>query len=449
MRPKTFTSLSVLLLFAVITVPTVRSQGNNKTKKAEATASALEQTSKEVAKADWSKSEPPRDGEEWFARGYQMHNSDRFEEAIEAFKRAADLGHRKATAMYNIACGYSLLNDKENALVWLQQALDNGFEGADYLWDDSDLDPLRSDSRFKQILASVPRNDEAERKNAKRYGSADRLEQANLDYARLQSDASATGEDWARVGMSLLMLRDLDRSIIALKRAIAGTPDYEASSAMYNLACAYSLQGNRELGVEWLAKSVNAGFDGPEKLRNDPDIKRLRTDSRFASIDKLSNTLSLSQFNEASLNDKRDLPVRHWTNYSKERWAPAITLYESFLKDEPNNGRAWFNLGYALHFSREHTRANSAFERAISLGYHEPVATYNIACGYAMLNQKDPAFEWLDRAFKAGFDANGTLQEDDDLNNLRSDPRFRRFAEASAHSKKERSLKEKRERSEW
>lgn len=447
MRTKTFTSLSLLLLFAVITVPTIRSQGS-KTKKSESVSSVQEQASKEVAKADSSQSEPPRDGEEWFARGYQMHNSDRYEEAIEAFKRAADLGHRKATAMYNIACGYSLLNDKENALDWLQQALDNGFEGASYLWDDSDLDPLRTDSRFKKIMASVPRNDDDEHRNSKRYGNADRVERANLDYARVQSDASATGEDWARVGMSLLMLRDFDRSITALNRAIAA-PDYEASSAMYNLACAYSLQGNRDAGIEWLAKSVNAGFDGPEKLRNDPDIRNLRTDARFAPIEKLSNTLSLSQFNKVESNDKRDFPVSHWTNYSKERWAPAITLYDSFLKNEPNSGRAWFNLGYALHFSREHTRAISAFERAISLGYHKPVATYNIACAYAMLNQKDVAFEWLDRAFKVGFDSYGTLQGDDDLKNLRSDPRFRRFAEASAHSKKQRSAKEKMERSEW
>jgi tetratricopeptide (TPR) repeat protein len=298
-------------------------------------------------------------------------------------------------------------------------------------------------------LASVPRNEDAEQRNSKRYGNADRLERANLDYARLQSDASATGNDWASVGMSLLMLRELDRSIIALQRAIAATPDYEASSAMYNLACAYSLQGNRDAGIEWLAKSVNEGFDSPGKLRNDPDIKNLRSDSRFAPIEKLSNTLSLSQFNEVEFNDKRDLPIRHQINYSKERWAPAITLYESFLKNEPNSGRGWFNLGYALHFSREHTRAISAFEHAISLGYHKPVATYNIACGYAMLNQKDAAFDWLDRAFKAGFDANGLLHGDDDLDNLRSDPRFRRFAEASAHSKKERRAKEKMERSEW
>jgi tetratricopeptide (TPR) repeat protein len=424
-------------LFSVISAPTIRSQ-NDKAKKSESLVSDQERTSKEVAKDEWSQKEPPRDGEEWFARGYQMHNSDRYPEAIEAFKRAADLGYRKGTAMYNIACGYSLLNDKENALVWLQRSLDNDFDGAGYLTGDSDLDPLRTDARFKKIMASVPRDESEEHRNSKHAIKTDRLEQANLDFTRLQGEASATGEEWAKVGMSLLMLRELDRSIVALNRAVTA-PDYDSSSAMYNLACAYSLRGNRDAGIQWLEKSVNAGFDGPEKLRYDPDIQNLRTDPRFSAIDKLSNTLSLSQFAQKEFNDMRDLPVQHRTNYSKERWAPAIVLYEAFVKGEPNSGRAWFNLGYALHYSREHTKAIAAFEHALTLGYHTPVAAYNIACGYAMLNQKDEAFEWLDRAFKAGFDSDGMFRGDQDLDNLRSDPRFQRFSETSAHSKKMRS----------
>src|SRR6185295_3923765 len=130
-------------------------------------------------------------------------------------------------------CGYSLLNDKENALVWLQRALDNGFEAGDSLADDSDLDPLRTDPRFKKILASVPVNEDQEHRNAKRKGKPDRLEQANLDFARLDAEASRDGQEWAKAGMNLLMLRELDRSIIALNRAVAA-PDYESSSAMYN-----------------------------------------------------------------------------------------------------------------------------------------------------------------------------------------------------------------------
>lgn len=440
MRTRTFITLALLLLFSVISVPTIRSQANDKAKKRESFVADKEQTKKEEKKDEWSQKEPPRDGEEWFARGYQMHSSDRYPEAIEAFKHAADLGYRKATAMYNIACGYSLLNEKENALVWLQQALDNGFDGTGYLRDDSDLDPVRTDPRFQKIMASLPNDSDDRRfRNAKGYAKPDRLEQANLDFTRLEAEASQNGEEWAKVGMNLLMLRELDRSVIALNRAVTA-PDYEGSSAMYNLACAYSLQGNRDAGIQWLEKSINAGFDSPQILQNDPDIRNLRTDPRFSAINKLSNTLSLSQFNEIEFNDQRDGPVRHRTNYSKERWAPAIVLYESFLKSEPNNGRAWFNLGYALHYSREHTKAIGAFEHALAIGFHKPISSYNIACAYSMLNQRDLAFEWLDRAFKAGFDSKGNLSWDSDLDNLRSDPRFQRFIDNANHNIKRPSV---------
>ena len=431
MHTRTFTTLALLFLFLLVSATETRSQGKAK-KSGESLVSQNEQGTKDD---QWNQKESSRDGAEWFGRGYALHYSAQYQEAIKAFMRAVALDYRPATAMYNIACGYSLLNDKENALIWLQRALENGFDSSELVAEDSDLDPLRTDSRFQKIMAGVRNNDERQNyRNAKRDAKLDRLEQANLTFARLQREASHDGEEWAKVGVSLLFLRELDRSVVALKNAVTYLGD-EGSSAMYNLACAYALQGNREAGIEWLEKSVNAGFDNPEKFRNDPDINNLRPDPRFSAIDKLSNTLTLSQFKEKrdSFRNSQDF------NYSKERWAPAIVLYESFLKTEPNNGRGWFNLGYALHFSREHTKAVEAFKDAIELGYQKPNSNYNIACGYAMLNQKDLAFEWLDRALKAGFDSGGDLSWDHDLDSLRSDPRFRRFIESANYNAKMRS----------
>jgi hypothetical protein len=50
---------------------------------------------------------------------------------------------------------------------------------------------------------------------------------------------------------------------------------------------------------------------------------------------------------------------------------------------------------------------------------------YNLACAYSLLDRKDEAFNWLFKALDAGFDGNGNLRGDDDLDNLRGDPRFR------------------------
>lgn len=431
MTTRTLTKLGLLLLVSVICVPGSKLQTNAQSKDSRKALASDKERSKTDKKEDWSQKEPSTGGE-WFGRAYQLHSADRYPEAIEAFKHAIDLGYRKETAMYNIACGYSLLNDKDSAINWLQRAVEGGFDDGARMASDSDLDPLRSDQRFKTLLTKV--TDAGMPTVSSKGSTRDRLQEANVEYVHLGREESKDGQAWADVGMRLLLLRDLDRSIIALNKAVTQL-DSQGSKPMYNLACAYSLKGDRDAGIYWLEQSVNAGFDGPDKLQNDPDIASLRADSRFPRIEKLSNTLSLSQFYNHDI-DHSD------SNYSKERWAPAIELYGSFVKTEPDNGRAWFNLGYALHYSHEHARAIEAFQRALALGYHKPISSYNVACAYAMLNQKDQAFEWLDRALKEGFTSYGNLSGDRDLEGLRSDPRFKRFAERGSYSTKARPVRE-------
>ena len=420
MTAKKLAGFISLFLFCVVTTPTVKSQ------------SVAASQNKDQAVAQLTKEEPPRDGEEWYARAYKLHNSDRHPEAIESFKHAIALGYRKATSMYNIACAYALINDKDNALAWLQRAIDAGFEQWDNLASDSDLDPLRTDPRFKKLRESLPKGDLYVR-DEQGYGKRDRLSQANYDYARLEREASQSGEDWARVGARMLMLRDFERAQVALLKGVAYLGG-GAENAMYNLACSYSIKGDRQLGLDWLEKAINAGFDDSTKLVADPDIENLRGEPRFKKIQELSRTLSLSQFNDNDSND---------SNYSKRRWAPAVKLYETFVREHPNSGRAWFDLAYALHYSSEHARAVEGFERAVQLGYRTPTSMYNVACAQAMLNHRDAAFEWLDKAVAADFDVSGYVADDEDLQNLRSDPRFKRFLEMANEKDKNKQRKDK------
>jgi tetratricopeptide (TPR) repeat protein len=365
-----------------------------------------------------------RDGQYWFNRGYELHQSDRYQQAIEAFAHSIDLGYRQATAMYNIACGFALLNDKENALTWLERALSLGFDRTDLLRDDSDLDLLRSDARFQQFLRKVSfaKNESKssnEGKSSKDDGhkNSDRFQEAISNFEQLRRESSDDGKQWYKVGSQLIRMRDFDRAVYALTQAVDHLR-YSNGSAMYNLACAYALKGDRTVALEWLERAINAGYDDTDHLQNDSDLASLRTEPRFKQVEKLSRDLSLSGFNKDSLNG---------LNYSKQRWEPAIEHFESFLRGAPDSGRGWFNLGFALHYSSEHARAIEAFKRAIQLGYRNPTAMYNIACGYAMMNRRDEAFEWLDKSVEAGFEVGGYVYGDRDLDNLRADSRFKRF----------------------
>lgn len=370
-----------------------------------------------------------KDGAYWFGRGYELHQADKYVEAIEAFSHSIALGYRQATAMYNVACGFALLDDKENALFWLERSFAVGFDQPDLLRSDSDLDVLRSDARFKELVQRAAFT-KTEGKSSKENAERDRLQEAIKSFEELKREGSNDGNEWYRVGSRFIRFRDFDRATFALKQAVDHL-EYRGGSAMYNLACAYSLKGDRQLGLDWLEKSIKAGFDDSTKLEADPDLANLRVDPRFKKIQELGRILSLSQFNDKESHD---------TNYSKKRWAPAIKLYESFLREQPNNGHAWFNFAYALHYSSEHARAVEGFERAAQLGYRKPTSMYNVACAHAMLNHRDAAFEWLEKALAADFEIGNYVEDDTDLDSLRSDPRFKKFLDIARDQNKDKDV---------
>ena len=55
----------------------------------------------------------PEKGRAWFNLGFASLAGDRPEAAAEAFQKAFDLGYRKPTTQYNIACSYARADQKE------------------------------------------------------------------------------------------------------------------------------------------------------------------------------------------------------------------------------------------------------------------------------------------------------------------------------------------------
>ena len=108
----------------------------------------------------------------------------------------------------------------------------------------------------------------------------------------------------------------------------------------------------------------------------------------------------------------------------------------------PRSGRALFNLGYAALASDQTERAVRAYQKAYDLGFRQATSAYNLACSYSRANQKDLAFEWLERAMEMNEHLVGHLISDPDLDNLRDDPRFPAMDELKR--KHEEFLKQKK-----
>jgi beta-lactamase regulating signal transducer with metallopeptidase domain/Tfp pilus assembly protein PilF len=354
---------------------------------------------------------PPRDGSDWYDRGMRLHHREKYAEAIAAFEKSIEDGYNEDAASYNIACGYALLGEPDKAFEWLRRAMDEGFDLAAYIGHDDDLDGLRSDPRFSEFkkLARAQKADEHK----------DEARAATARYERLVAKAPKSGEPFFDIGRELLDADQYDLSAKAFQAS--ADRGYRVSTSLYNEACALSRDAKTDQAIDLLRRALDAGFDQPELFETDGDLDNVRSDARFAALEKEARDLALPGYGNGPWN---------WGSRSnRARWREASKRFEAYTEKHPQNGRAWYSLGYSRLAGDRPEDAAAAFHKALELGYRKPETMYNLACSYARLEQKDAAFEWLFKALDAGFDETWTLRHDDDLDNLRGDGRYRKAVE--------------------
>lgn len=348
----------------------------------------------------------PRHAEGWYDRAYDLYKDEQYAAAAVAFRRAGDEGHRPATSYYNAACSHALLGDATKALAELDRAIDAGWDDFEHIAEDSDLDPIRSDPRFRSMLESRLADVSTRRERE----VMEKIEQ--LRAGREEDD------EWFDAGLDLLRLRKLDASIEAFQRSIAANE--KVSTSMYNIACAYSLRNDARNGMAWLEKAIENGFTGHDKLEVDPDLAFLRTQPGFP----------------AAVQRVKDLDLRGCCNgpmrFLIDNWKQSAEHHRAMVRKYPDSGRAHFNLGFAALQARDFATAHDAFRGAIERHYRVATSSYNVACAHALQGNRDAAFEWLTRAKNAGFeDIADHADDDEDLESLHGDGRWRAFLAAA------------------
>jgi tetratricopeptide (TPR) repeat protein len=76
------------------------------------------------------------------------------ERAKAEIEYAIRLDPEDAEVAYKAACAYSLIADTQEALQWLQTAVERGHRGLWWARVDPDLDPLREEPRFREIMSN-------------------------------------------------------------------------------------------------------------------------------------------------------------------------------------------------------------------------------------------------------------------------------------------------------
>ena len=346
-----------------------------------------------------------RSGSEWFDRGMELHEDERWDAAIDAFRKAIEAGYREEVATFNIACARARKGEKDLAFEWLDKAMQGGFDVHGHL-DDSDLDGLRSDPRWTELKRKA-REARAGRDLAKVRRTAERFD---LLVTRTPPDGRALYD----VGRDLLKYADYDRAARAF--VAAAQAGVREGTSLYNAACARALASQKAEALDLLQRALDAGFDDPDHLREDDDLDGLRDEPRFRQLVKDAEELTLEGF--------PSLGARLLRSQMVAEGEEATTRFESYLKRHPGSGRGWSNLGYASLAAENDRQAARAYRKALDLGYRKSATMYNLACAHARLKEKDAAFAWLDKAIEAGFSSYRRIEDDDDLFNLRRDPRF-------------------------
>ena len=90
----------------------------------------------------------------WNQLGIARYNNRDYRGAIEAYRKAKDLGVWPALMAYNIASCYGAVGEKQQALSWLEQSLALGYTRPRRALQDQDLKLLWDEPRFRALVGA-------------------------------------------------------------------------------------------------------------------------------------------------------------------------------------------------------------------------------------------------------------------------------------------------------
>jgi hypothetical protein len=84
--------------------------------------------------------------------GNNLTLKGRFAQGLQIDKRLVQLRPNDPLAHYNLACSYALLKRPDQCFKSLRRAVELGYRDFRYMREDRDLDSIRHDPRFRQLM---------------------------------------------------------------------------------------------------------------------------------------------------------------------------------------------------------------------------------------------------------------------------------------------------------
>lgn len=109
---------------------------------------------------------------------------------------------------------------------------------------------------------------------------------------------------------------------------------------------------------------------------------------------------------------------------SESKILEARTKFEEAVKVDPAYAEGLNGIGVTYYLTDRYEDAEELYKRALEANPAFPDAYYNLACLYALRQDKDKAFNYLKISVVNGFVAFEQLDKDPDLNSLHDDERY-------------------------
>jgi len=188
--------------------------------------------------------------------GAELLKQGRLDEAIVELEQAVQLDPGYAAACFNLAYAYERRDRIDDAIAQYKKALELepgnvfGYNNLGVLLDKKGL--------YDEAIAVFEKALKIEPSNATVL--------ANLANARKNK----------------AIIEEREARIADARKQVEASP--EDPRAAYNLARVYAALDMKDQAFEWLAKSLQLGFDDIRFVREDPTLAGLRTDPRFTEL---------------------------------------------------------------------------------------------------------------------------------------------------------------------
>lgn len=219
----------------------------------------------------------------------------------------------------------------------------------------------------------------------------------------------------------------IENGIVACEKAIEIDPDSGHAHASYGLVLSHGGRyedAEREFAraVELSPKLFEAHYYFGRSCRNTGDLRKaaelFETAAELRPEDYEPAVLAADTYR--GLDDAPKL---------EETSRKALARIKVHLELHPQEARARYFGAHMLLALGEMEEAREWNEMAMEVGADDSATYYNSACLFAMMGELDRCFECFDRAVEYGFANRAWLENDPDLESIRSDPRYLRLLE--------------------